>query len=333
MKDQKLIRFDWAINTILRDKANFDVLEGFLSALLKEDIKVVQLLESESNQDTPRQKFNRVDIMVLDSNNKHMIIEIQNEHEADFLERLLFGTSVVIVDNLEIGQSFSEVKKVISISIQYFNLGRGEDYIYYGSTHFNGVHTKKPLVIKKRYSLTNKKFVFKDRNIEKEIFPEYYLINVERFKDEIISDIDEWIYMLKNETIPNNFKSKNIDKAREKLKLAQMSDPEKKAYEKYIINTVRDIDMIQTARDEGLEKGLKKGLKKGEIKGMIQMLLLNLKTRLGQLSENIEQQIRAISDTETITELFKLSCTCNDENQFLSLMNNIAVKNSVNSDQ
>ena len=111
MKDQKLIRFDWAIKTILRDKAN---LEGFLSALLKEDIKVVQLLESESNQDTPRQKFNRVDIMVQDSNQKHMIIEIQNEHEADFLERLLFGTSVVIVDNLEIGQSFSDVKKVIS---------------------------------------------------------------------------------------------------------------------------------------------------------------------------------------------------------------------------
>jgi predicted transposase/invertase (TIGR01784 family) len=111
MKDQKLIRFDWAIKTILRDKANFDVLEGFLSALLKEDIQVVQRLESESNQDTPRQKFNRVDIMVQDSNQKHMIIEIQNEHEADFLERLLFGTSVVIVDNLEIGQSFSEVKK------------------------------------------------------------------------------------------------------------------------------------------------------------------------------------------------------------------------------
>jgi hypothetical protein len=53
MKDQKLIRFDWAIKTILRDKANFDVLEGFLSALLKEDIKVVQLLESESTRIPP----------------------------------------------------------------------------------------------------------------------------------------------------------------------------------------------------------------------------------------------------------------------------------------
>ena len=31
--DSKLIRFDWAIKTVLRDKANFDVLEGFLSAL------------------------------------------------------------------------------------------------------------------------------------------------------------------------------------------------------------------------------------------------------------------------------------------------------------
>jgi len=319
MKDQKLIRFDWAIKTILRDKANFDVLEGFLSALLKEDIKVVQILESESNQDTPRQKFNRVDIMVQDSNQKHMIIEIQNEHEADFLERLLFGTSVVIVDNLEIGQAFSEVKKVISISIQYFNLGRGEDYIYYGSTQFKGVHTKKPLIIKKRYSLTDKKYIFKDRNIEKEIFPEYYLINVERFKDEILSDIDEWIYMLKNETIPNDFKSKNIDKAREKLKIAQMSEPEKKAYKKYIINTVRDIDMIQTARDEGLEKGLKEG----EKKGMLQMLLLNLKTRLGQISENIEKQINSISDIDIITELVKLSCTCNDETQFLSFLKNI----------
>jgi predicted transposase YdaD len=101
-----------------------------------------------------------------------------------------------------------------------------------------------------------------------------------------------------------------------------MSDPEKKAYQKYLINTVRDIDMIQTARDEGLEKGLKEG----EIKGMIQMLLLNLKTRLGKLSENIEKQIHSISETDSITELFKLSCTCTDENQILSFLNNIDEK-------
>jgi len=30
-KRMKLIRFDWAMKNLLRDKANFDVLEGFLS--------------------------------------------------------------------------------------------------------------------------------------------------------------------------------------------------------------------------------------------------------------------------------------------------------------
>jgi len=33
---QKLIRFDWAIKNILRQKVNFAILEGFLSELLQD---------------------------------------------------------------------------------------------------------------------------------------------------------------------------------------------------------------------------------------------------------------------------------------------------------
>jgi len=36
---KNLIRFDWAIKRLLRNKANFGILEGFLSELLEEDIK------------------------------------------------------------------------------------------------------------------------------------------------------------------------------------------------------------------------------------------------------------------------------------------------------
>jgi predicted transposase/invertase (TIGR01784 family) len=270
MKNQKIIRFDWAIKTILRDKANYDVLEGFLSAILRDDIKVVQLIESESNQETDRQKFNRVDIMVLDGNGQYVIIEIQNELESDYLERLLFGTSKVIVENAKLGEPYKTIKKVISISILYFNLGSGDDYIYYGSTQFKGLNTNSPLIIRKRLKMSEKKYVFKDKNIEKEIFPEYYLINVERFQDTINSDIDEWIYMLKNEEIPKHFKAKNIDKAREKLKIQAMSDEERKSYERYLINVARDIDMIETAREEGEVKGLKKGRKEGRKEGLLE---------------------------------------------------------------
>ena len=45
------IRFDWAMKRLLRNKANFGVLEGLLTTLLDEKITISQLLESESNQE------------------------------------------------------------------------------------------------------------------------------------------------------------------------------------------------------------------------------------------------------------------------------------------
>jgi len=34
MAGQRLVRFDWAMKYFLRNKANFDIIEGFLCALL-----------------------------------------------------------------------------------------------------------------------------------------------------------------------------------------------------------------------------------------------------------------------------------------------------------
>ena len=66
--DTHYIRFDWAAKHILRDKADFSVFEGFLTVLLKERVEIVELLESESNQQNEDDKFNRVDIKAKNSN-------------------------------------------------------------------------------------------------------------------------------------------------------------------------------------------------------------------------------------------------------------------------
>ncbi|HIT15150.1 MAG TPA: hypothetical protein IAA88_10040, partial [Candidatus Avimuribaculum pullicola] len=58
---ENLIRFDWAMKRLLRDKSNFVVLEGFLSVLLGEKITIDRFLESESNQEDANDKFNRAD--------------------------------------------------------------------------------------------------------------------------------------------------------------------------------------------------------------------------------------------------------------------------------
>jgi len=245
-QETKLIRFDWAIKTVLRNKANFDILEGFLSALLKEEISILELLESESSQTDFDQKFNRVDLLVKDSQQRQFIIEIQNQRVTAYLERVLFGVSKAIVDHLELGADYRDIKKVISISILYFNLGLGEDYVYHGKMEFEGIHNHKPLKLRR---------LIDGKWREQNIFPEYYLLNVESFEDVIASDLDEWIYLLKHSATRPEFKAKHIDQAQAKLALLAMTPEERRRYEQFLMNTATDRDVIQTARREGLQEG------------------------------------------------------------------------------
>ncbi len=267
MSKNKLIRFDWAMKTILRDKANFDVLEGFLGALLEDDqIKILNILESESNQKTDDDKFNRVDLLVQDKNNRKIYIEIQNTRESDYLESLLYCTSKIIVDHQKLGEDFRDISKVISISIMYFNLGLGDDYIYYGTNEFYGLNTHSKLLVKKRVELLESiepRYKFEEKNI----FPEYFLITVERYKNIIQRRIDEWIYIFKNNEIAEGSTSKNIDKAGQKLAELNMTQGERATYEKYLINIARDRDAINTAKEEGHDEGKIKGIIEGKIEG------------------------------------------------------------------
>ena len=75
----------------MRNKANFAILEGFLSELIGEDIRIESILEGESNKEDKYQKFNRVDALVQNSKGELIIIEIQNNQEQDYLLRILFG--------------------------------------------------------------------------------------------------------------------------------------------------------------------------------------------------------------------------------------------------
>ncbi|MEK8016294.1 MAG: Rpn family recombination-promoting nuclease/putative transposase [Candidatus Parabeggiatoa sp.] len=254
----KLIRFDWAMKTLLRDKANFDILEGFLSAVLRQEVSVLEIIESESNVPEMEQKLNRVDILIQDQHKRYVIIEVQNCHVTAYLERILFGVSKVIVDNVKSGEDYREISKVISISILYFNLGLGEDYVFYGNTEFRGLHDNKPLIFRRRRA---------DKTLEKlksqEIFPEYYLINVERFADEMKTDLDEWIYLFKHAALPDHCQAKNLPLAGEKLDVLKMSSEERQHYEQYLMALVNEQDAIETALNKGLQQGLEKGLEKG----------------------------------------------------------------------
>ncbi len=261
------------MKTILRDKANFDVLEGFLSALLKEHITVLELLESESNQMSQDLKSNRVDLMVKDSNGNLIIIELQYVPETYFLQRILYGASKAIVENLKIGDCYSNVKKVISITIAYFDIGKGNDYVYHGTTQFQGIHTSSILKICEDNAIymAGKP---PSASLDENVFPEYYLIQLKGFSDVIEDDLDEWLYAFKHSEVLDDFHSYKIDALKDKLSPLKMTEAERKTYEANMRGKASIKDSIETlkaeyakSRAEGLAKGLAKGTAEGLAQG------------------------------------------------------------------
>jgi len=225
---KKLIRFDWAVKKLLRNKANFVVLEGFLSELLFEDIKIEKILESEGNQETDDDKYNRVDILTQNSKNELIIVEIQNNYEIDYFQRMAYGAAKALTENLALGQAYSQIKKVIAINIVYFDLGQGKDYVYRGQTNFQGLHQKDVL------QLSNKqKETFTKKNVS-DIFPEYYIIKVNQFDDVAKDTLDEWIYFLKNSEVKDEFLAKGLAEAKDVLDIMRLDKEQQYGYNRYL---------------------------------------------------------------------------------------------------
>lgn len=257
-KTKRLIRFDWAMKKMLRHKTNFDILEGFLTELLGETIKIHRILESEGNKETEDDKHNRVDMLVENSKGELIIIEVQNSKEYDYFHRILFGASKAITEYISEGEAYAKVKKVISITIAYFDLGQGKDYVYHGTTCFKGVHKNDVLNL-----ALKQKELYEKENVY-EIFPEYWLIKVSKFRNRVADKLDEWIYFLKNGEVREDFSAKGLPEAKEKLDEMKMPEDERPAYKQYL-KRLRDIASEQHTKMADAEELINKGRKESQV--------------------------------------------------------------------
>lgn len=258
----KYIRFDWAAKRMLRDKANFGVLEGLITVLLNEKVKIVEILESEGNQNDEYDKFNRVDIKAKNSKDEIIIVEIQLTRELYYLERILYGVAKAITEHISLGDKYDKVKKIYSISILYFDLGQGSDFLYHGQVVFTGVHTKDTLRISS-----------KDNDIiqmkaPEGIFPEYFIIRVNEFNKVATTPLEEWVDYLKSGNINDNTKAPGLGEARKKLQYLAMNKSERVAYDKHIDAIMVQNDVLDTAKMEGRAEGRAEGLVEGRAEGL-----------------------------------------------------------------
>ena len=261
----RYIRFDWAIKRLLRQKANFDVLEGFLTVFLGEKVTVDEILESEGNQQAADDKFNRVDIKARNSKDEIIIIEIQNTRELYYLERILYGVAKAITEHISLGERYYEVKKIYSISILYFDIGKGDDYLYHGQNNFIGVHTNDRLEVttKEKDALVHK--------LPAEIFPEYFLIRVNEFNKVAVTPLEEWVEYLKTGCIRPDTKAPGLKEAREKLVYYNMSKAERQAYDEHLSAIMIQNDVLDGAKLEGRMEGRAEGRAEGLAEGRMEV--------------------------------------------------------------
>jgi len=301
MANERYIRFDWAMKRMLRNKANFDVIEGLLTVLLGEQVKIVEILESEGNQEDESDKFNRVDIKAKNSKDEIIIVEIQQTRELYYLQRILYGVAKTITEHIDLGDKYNQVKKVYSISIVYFDLGKGSDYVYHGQNKFIGIHTNDELIVNQR-----------DKDAIKmvsptSVFPEYYIIRVNEFDKVATTPLDEWLDYLKSGRIKDNTTTPGLAQAKKKLQYLQMTPAERTAYDRHINNIMIQNDVLETKVIEGREQGREEGLKQGREEGLKQGREQGREQ--GRISANLENARKmkakgfSVSDIAEITGL------------------------------
>ena len=313
-KYSNCIRFDWAAKYILRDKADFTILEGLVSAVTGEKVTIIELLESESNQKRKDDKFNRVDIKAKNSRGDIILVEIQQREELYFLQRILFGMAKTITEHIKIGKEYDKVKKVYSINILYFDFGHGDDYIYHGSNSFTGLNTGDQLQV------TTEEFEGIKTVTSEKIFPEYYLLRVEKYdKEEPQTEREEWFCYLKWGYINPETKTPGLKEAYKRLHELKMSPKERKAYEDHLETIMYQNSVLGAARrdgriegrkegrevgrEEGLKEGRKEGLKEGRKEGRKEGMKLGIAKERLDIALKMKQSGMDYDTIKQITEL------------------------------
>ena len=285
----KYIRFDWAVKRMLRDKANFAVLEGLVTVLIGTPIKILEILESEGNQENATDKFNRVDIKAKTEQGEIIIVEVQLTRQLYYLQRMLYGVSKAITEHIEIGDKYDKVKKVYSINILYFDLGQGDDYLYHGKTVFKGVHTGDLLKVNTREQDEIK------MRVPEDVFPEYFIIRINNFNDVATTPIEEWIDYLKNGRIKEDTVTPGLQEARKKLQYISMNEKERHAYEAHMDDIMVQNDVLDTAKMEGREEGRAEGRAEGIKENT---LAIARKMKAGGMSASTISEITGLSEED-----------------------------------
>ena len=252
---------DWSFKKIFGTEVNKDILIEFLKVIFPQyaisDITYVPTEQLGIMEDDRKAIF---DVLCRTVDGKTFLVEMQRGYQKHFFERALFYTSFPIM---------KQGKKALAEEARG---NRPWDFSLDG-VFFLGILNFKyedDEMTEHRYRLmeaTSKKLMTDKL--------EFVFVEVEKFdkgEDELETDLDKWLYLLKNMSNlldrPEKLRDRIFTKLFDVAELAQLDDEDRTNYIK-AMNTERDTyNQIEYARESGREEGREEGHKVGKEEGL-----------------------------------------------------------------
>ena len=292
---------DWSFKKIFGTEVNKDILIEFLKVIFPQyaisDITYVPTEQLGIMEDDRKAIF---DVLCRTVDGKTFLVEMQRGYQKHFFERALFYTSFPIM---------KQGKKALAEEAKG---NRPWDFSLDG-VFFLGILNFKyedDEMTEHRYRLmeaTSKKLMTDKL--------EFVFVEVEKFdksEDELETDLDKWLYLLKNMSNllkrPERLRDRIFTKLFDVSELAQLDDEDRIKYIK-AMNTERDTyNQIEYARETGREEGLEEGHKKGHEEGKEEGFKEGRAEGVKQTSFDIaKRMLEKGIDIETISELTGLT--------------------------
>jgi predicted transposase/invertase (TIGR01784 family) len=265
MATKKLVRFDWAMKYLLKKAANLPILSGFLSELLGEHIRIIEVLDYDRTEESYVDEYNRIDLLIANADQELIIVEIQDRKEYDYFRRIISGTNRVVTRYIQEKTEYHVVKRVISVAIVYFKDEFGADYLYHGTNILKGINKNDSLTFSKKQANLHNQIVAQG------LFSEYWMINIHKFGDLIQNPFDEWIFFFKHTKMLPNFSAQGLPLLANKLNINKFSGDSIDNY-RYFLEKLHDIASYEYNRkieeEERMEEVIERKFKEAEKKGM-----------------------------------------------------------------
>ena len=277
-------KIDFVFKKIFGSEENPKILIGFLNAVLKPIIPIVEveIKNTDIEKVHVEDKFSRLDVKAKTSNQEIINIEIQLKNEYNMIQRSLYYWSKLYEEQLGDGDRYDKLCRTVCINIL--------DFKYLKNDRFhNGYRLKE---IETNEELTD---------IEEIHFIEIPKLKKLNSEEEVVDMLEAWVEFLRDpesEVVRKlEMSNSEIREAKDKLYRLSMDEKERELYFLREKSIKDEISAIANAEEKGIQIGIEQGIQEGIQREKIETVL-----RLKSLGLNVEQIAKGTCITETEVE-------------------------------